>query len=227
VTGLTNRAFLETHAAPGRIGLAGGEALVNRLIRRAQRHVSDDAQWSRWSHAFLFGERRSDGHQWVIESDLEFHRKNIRLGVQENRAAKYHDEAEWRTLAVLDLGLDGAEAQRLIGEGLKLVAGRVRYSVRELLGTLIALRHPGLRGQANLLARDHALYCSAMVRHVFHRAGLDLTPGLEVKHTAPEDLARSPLIRTMYLLERETSPTKLERTRQTMGRLRARLKRKT
>jgi len=77
-----------------------------------------------WSHAFLFQGQRDDGHYWVIESDLEVHRKHIRLGAQENRTTKYFDEEVYSTLAVLDFGLSGEQVSILLREGLELVASR-------------------------------------------------------------------------------------------------------
>ncbi|HEY6168585.1 MAG TPA: hypothetical protein VI454_11135 [Verrucomicrobiae bacterium] len=210
VTGITNREFLDRFAREGRVGLSGGRMLIDRAIYRAQRHVDEAHQWSRWSHAFLFQGRRTDGHHWVIESDLQFHRRHIQLGAQENRLTKYHDEELYTTLAVLDLGLTPQQELALVREGLELVADRTRYSIRELFGTLIAMRHPKLRGKDNMLARDRALFCSALVQHVFRKAGLDLVPSLDVKNTTPEDLARSPRVRTMYLLERTQEPARLE-----------------
>jgi len=202
ITGLSNLEFLDRYAAPGRIGLAGGTALVDRLITRAQRHLDSEHRWSRWSHAFLFQGRRLDGQQWVIESDLDFSGRHIRLGVQENRVAKFADESTYTTLAILDLGLDDATATRVLTEGLELAATHTEYSVRELVGTLFAMRHPTWRARTNLLARDRCLFCSALVRHCFRAVGIDLLPGVEVKNTAPEDLARSPRLQTMWLRQR-------------------------
>ena len=54
VRGISNAEFFAKHAAPGRIGLTGGATLVDRAIRRAERHVCD-GKWSNWSHAFIFG----------------------------------------------------------------------------------------------------------------------------------------------------------------------------
>ena len=113
VEGLTNAEFFERHAAPGRIGLYGGPELINRMIGRAQRHLSDAREWSRWSHAFLFQGRRHDGHHWIVESDLDIHRKHIRLGVQENRVSKYHDDAHTTALAIIDLGLTPVQVERV------------------------------------------------------------------------------------------------------------------
>src|SRR2546421_12750858 len=145
VTGLSNRQFLERYAGPGRLGLSGGLTLIDKAICRAQRHLDADENWGSWSHAFIFQGERADGHHWVIESDLQIHRKHIQFGAQENRISKYFDEKLYTTLAVLDFGLNGPQAGALVREGLELIANRRRYSLRELVGTLIALRHTELR----------------------------------------------------------------------------------
>jgi hypothetical protein len=139
------------------------------------------------------------------------HRKHIALGAQENRVEKYHDEDFYTTLAVLDFGLDEAQAARLVGEALELVANRAKYSMRELIGTLIALREPELRARENLLSREQSLYCSAFVRQAFRKIGSELAPGVSAKNTTPEDIARSPLVRTAYILKRDLEPGKLAR----------------
>ena len=218
---MTNREFLERHARPGCIGLSGGTTLIDRAIARAERHVDPDERWSQWSHAFVFGERRADGWLWVIESDLKIHRKHIQLGVQENRVTKYHDEKLYTTLAVLDFGLPPEQVTKLLTTGLDLVANRARYSLRELLGTLIALRRPALRGRGNVLAREQCFFCSAFVQHLFRETGFDLTPGLHAKLTTPEDLARTPAPHTAYVLQREVATSKL---RALAGRLRRRVR---
>ncbi len=209
VTGLSNREFLELYARPGRIGLSGGTTLIDKAICRAERHLDEREQWGSWSHAFLFQGQRPDGHHWVIESDLQVHRKHIQLGVQENRIAKYFDEALYTNLAVLDLGLAEPQITCLLGEGLELVANRARYSLRELFGTFIALKRPDLRSRQNLLARESSLYCSALVQHLFRKAGLDLAPGVDLKNTTPEDIARTAVPHTTYLLQRQMAKSKL------------------
>lgn len=207
---LTNREFLERHAAPGRIGLSGGFTLVDKVICRAQRHLDPAEKWGAWSHAFIFQGPRADGQHWVIESDLQVHRKHIQLGVQENRVSKYYDEKFYSTLAVLDFGLTETQVSGLVRQGLELVASRARYSLRELAGTLLALRRPELRARENLLSRDCSMYCSAFVGHVFRLAGLDLAPGIDFKNTTPEDIARTGIAHTTYLLEREPPRSKLD-----------------
>ncbi len=202
VTGLSNREFLERYAGPGRIGLSGGITLIDKVICRAERHLDESEKWGAWSHAFLFQGRRLDSQHWVLESDLQVHRKHIQLGVQENRIDKYFDESLYTTLAVLDFGLTETQLGALLCEGLDLMANRARYSLRELLGTLIALRHQSLRGRNNLLARESSMYCSAFVQHLFRKAGLDLAPGVDLKNTTPEDLARTVVPHATWVLHR-------------------------
>lgn len=210
VTGLSNREFLERYAGAGRVGLSGGTTLIDKAICRAQRHLDPRQRWGVWSHAFLFEGVRADGHHWVIESDLQIQRKNIQLGVQENRVTKFFDEGMHASLAVLDFGLVGAPVATLIREGLEMVASREQYSLRELLGTLLALRHSDLRGRENLLARERSVYCSAFVQHIFRKAGLDLAPGVDVKNTTPGDIANTLLPHTAYVLQREVASSRLD-----------------
>jgi hypothetical protein len=210
VTGLSNESFLQQYAGPGRVGLSGGITLVDKAICRAQRHLYDRKKWGSWSHAFLFQGRRQDGQHWVIESDLQIHHKHIQLGVQENRISKYFDQALYSTLAVLDFGLTELQIASLLSEALELAANREKYSLRELLGTLIALKHPRLRGSDNLLAREKSLYCSAFVQYLFRKSGLDLAPGIDGKNTTPEDIACTPIPHLTWLLQRDAPPNKLQ-----------------
>jgi len=211
LTGLTNQEFLERVAKPGCIGLSAGLTWVDRAICRAQRHLDQGGNWGAWSHAFIFEGRRLDGQHWVIESDLQIHRKHIQLGAQENRISKYFDEELYSELAVLDFGLSEAQVASLLAAGLDLVANRTRYSLRELAGTLLALRHPRLRTRENLLARERSMYCSALVKTVFAQVGLDLAPGVDCKNTTPEDIARTALPHITYLLSRRSTAPKRSR----------------
>lgn len=206
ISGLSNEEFFERYAAPGRIGLVGGTSPICRLIRHTQRHLDEGREASRWSHAFILQGRRRDGQHWVVESDLEMRRKHIALGVQENRTVKFFDAGEFPQIAILDMGLDEAQTDRLLTHAYDMVVGKVRYSLRELVGTLMALRHPRLRPRDNLMARDHSAYCSAFVRQLFQHVGYDLTPGLEIKNTTPEDLCRTPLATHTWILERPEPP---------------------
>jgi hypothetical protein len=214
ISGISNQEFLERYALCGRIGLSGGDTLIDKAICRAERHLDADEKWGSWTHAFLFQGRRHDGHHWVIESDLQVHHKHIQLGVQENRISKYHDEKLYSTLAVLDFGLDESQVSALLREGLECVADHARYSLRELVGTMIALRHPELRGKGNLMSRNRSMYCSAFIRHLFEQLGLSLAPGVNLKNTTPEDIARTGLPHVMYVLRREAPKGKLKELRQ-------------
>jgi len=208
VSDLSNQQFLERYARAGLIGLSGGITLIDKAICRAERHLDERGAEPSWTHAFLFQGQRIDGHHWVIESDLQFHRKHIQLGVQENRITKYFDQNLYTTLAVLDFSLTKAQTVDLLRAALDLAADHARYSLRELAGTLLALRHPTLRGRRNLLARDRSMYCSAFIQHLFRAAGLDLAPGVDAKNTTPEDIARSGAPHLTYLLRREASPAR-------------------
>jgi len=199
---MSNQQFLQHYAKAGRIGLCNGATLIDKAICRAQRHLNSDEEWGAWSHAFLFQGQRADGHQWVIESDLQVHRKHIQLGVQENRISKYFNERLFTSLAVLDFSLSDEQVGALLREAIDLAANRARYSLRELVGTLLALRHSELRNRPNLLARENALYCSAFIQWVFRKAGLDLAPGVDFKNTTPEDIARTALPHVTYVLQR-------------------------
>jgi hypothetical protein len=213
VTGISNREFLAQYARPGRVGLTAGITLIDRAIARAERHLDAGGAWGSWTHAFLFQGPRHDGHHWVIESDIQINRKHIRLGAQENRVSKYYDEDFYTTLAVLDFSLPEATVAKLLSEGLELVATRARYSLRELVGTLIALRDPKLRAQKNPLAREKSLYCSAFIQHLFGKTGIDLAPGVHGKNTTPEDISRTQVPHVTYLLKRETPQDKLAQLR--------------
>jgi predicted transcriptional regulator YdeE len=222
IEGLTNAEFFERHAAPGRIGLYGGPELINRMIGRAQRHLDETKAWSRWSHAFLFQGRRHDGHHWIVESDLDFHRKHIRLGVQENRVTKYHDDAHTTALAVIDLGLTPAQVERVLANALEMVAQRTRYSLREIAGTAWAMRHPEWRPRGNLLARDRAFFCSAFVRHAIAAAGIDLAAGIDEKNTAPEHIMRTTVPHTKWVMARGDVP--VSKVRGLVRRVKAKLR---
>lgn len=200
----SNRAFLESHAQPGRVGVVGGTTIIENAIRRAGRHADSEKRWSLWSHTFLFEGKHADGHHWMIESDLEIHHKHVRLGVQENRITKFFDRRTYAHRAVFDFGLNDDQVRLMLREGLEMVASRSIYSLRELTGTLFALRHPKFQSRANLLAREKSCYCSAFVHHVFLKTGIDLAPGVHASHGTPEDTSCTPVPHTTFLLERGT-----------------------
>ncbi len=204
--------FIEQHAAPGRIGLCGGQQWINKLIRKAQGPLTADGHRSMWSHAFLFSERRIDGHWWVIESDLDMRTKHVRLGVQENRASRYFDGAEYPNIAILDFGLDAAQTLRVQKAALDTLAGLTTYSLSELVGTLLSLHSRRLRGSENLLSKEGALYCSAFVQHCYGAVGIQFQPGVHGKNIAPHDIETSPVPHTIHRLVRDPVKDPVPRT---------------
>ena len=208
---MNNADFIAQHAAPGRIGLCGGTDLINKLIRKAQAPLTADGRRSLWSHAFLFSEQRSDGHWWVIESDLDMRFKQVRLGVQENRVSRYFDEEAFPNLAILDFRLDAAQTRQVQVAALDLLSGLCCYSLRELAGTLLAMHSTRLRRRDNLLAQEGSLYCSAMVQHCYAAAGIEFLPGVAGKNVAPHDLDDSPVPHDTHRLIRDPGTSSLRK----------------
>lgn len=175
------------------VGLVGGSAWIDRSIRKAQKAITPDGQKSLFSHAFIVGERRADDHIWVIESDLEFHRKQIKLGVQENRLSKYFNAQEYPNIALLDFQLNPDQIKRVLSSALQLVADRAQYSLREIMGVLLAFVSQQERHSKNTLAQDRSFFCSAMVQHCFQSIPLVFEETVATKLLTPEDIYRTTL----------------------------------
>jgi hypothetical protein len=199
--GLSNLEFLKRYARPGCVGLFGGSSAIDRAIRRGQKDLHAEAKSSLWSHVVVFQGERVDGQQWLIESDFEVGKGQVRNGVQENRVDKYGSEKEWPNLAVLDFGLKDKDAQRVVVAGLDLVARRTNYDLGGILETYLAM----MRKTMGKGRDKDSTFCSAFVRAIFQHAGLDLTPGIAVQHTLPELVSRTALPHTRYLLVRDGS----------------------
>lgn len=207
VEGLTNAEFFDRYAAPGRVCLVGGESLVEKAIRRAQRRQLADRSWSHWGHVFLCEGRRVDGQHWVIESDLDPHRERTQLGVQENPIQKYHDQKAFPYLAILDFGLTDEQARVLLAEGLRLLADRTQYSLREIIALYWKLKNPADRAGENRFDRgEGAIFCSAFVQHLYLKIGIDFDPQVSTKLTTPEDIAQTAVPHTAYVTLRKTAP---------------------
>lgn len=202
ITGLSNREFIEKYAKPGSIGLVGADTPIDNSIKKMQKYITADGKSSLWSHAFLYSSKRHDGHWWIVESDLEFHRKQMHLGVQENRAEKYFDEKHFPNLAILDFNLDQEKQDLILGEALNLVHARTEYSIREVFGALYTLLKKDSRNSANKLEQENSLFCSAMVQHCYSKLNLTLGEGVALKQLAPEDIATTKLEHTQYRLIR-------------------------
>lgn len=195
---LRNQELFAAHAKAGVVGLAGGAHFIDRTIRKVQRHWRGDAPRSLYSHAFICSGVRADGQHWLLESDLEIHHKQIRLGVQENRAAKYFSAADYPNLALLDFNLSTQQTTAVMTAALDLLAGAATYSLRELLGTLIALQRPTLRSRDNLMSREGAVFCSAMVQHCFKPIEIEFASGVSIKNTTPQDIAATTAAHQRY-----------------------------
>ncbi len=190
---MTNQEFFEQYSKPGMVGLVGGSAWIDQSIMNAQKAITESGKKSYFSHAFIVGEKRADNHIWILESDLEFHRKQVKLGVQENRIQKYFDEKDYPNVAVLDFNLNAAQVQQVLGEALNLVADRTHYSLREIMGVLLSFTNKRFRNKENILAQDKAYFCSAMVQKCYSVISLQFQKDVSLKHLAPDDIYRTTL----------------------------------
>lgn len=195
---LSNLEFLKRYGKPGRVGLVGGAAAIDLGIRFAQRHLHPEKKHSLWSHALIFQGERLDGALWVIESDLEIGKGQLRNGVQENRVDKYADAKAYPNLAVLDFGLGAEEVRAMLTAGLDLLVRRTRYALGGTLKTYWAI----LKKQLEEGEEKDETYCSSFVRTLYRHVGIDLVPGVAVGHTSPEHLARTEVPHTRHVLIR-------------------------
>ncbi len=203
IKGLTNKQFVEKYAKPGCIGLVGADNVIDNSIKKAQKFITADGKFSLWSHAFMFSGIRQDGQWWIIESDLEFYKKQTRLGVQENRAEKYFDMKAVPNMAILDFGLNEKEQNKIITEGLNLVSSKTQYSISELVGVLFNFKNKADREGVNKLAKDNSLFCSAMVQHCYNKINISLADKVSLKNLAPEDIAATKRSHTQYRIVRK------------------------
>ncbi|HZE96957.1 MAG TPA: hypothetical protein VE981_08015 [Planctomycetota bacterium] len=199
ITALGNVEFMKKYAKPGCVGLFGGSSGIDRAIRVGQKDMNDEARPSLWSHVAVFEGERVDGEHWLLESDFDMGKGQLRNGVQENRIDKYGSEKEWPNVAVLDLGLKDKDVRRVVVAGLDLVAKRTKYDLPGILQTYWAMMRKTMDKGAD---RDSA-FCSAFVRAVFKVAEIDLVPGVAIQHTLPEHVSRTALPHTRYLLVRD------------------------
>lgn len=199
VTGLSNLEFFKRYAKAGCVGLFGGSSAIDRAIRRGQKELDADQKPSLWSHAAVFQGERIDGRQWLIESDFEMGKGQVRNGVQENRLEKYGDEKEWPNVAVLDFSLKEKDVEKILVAGLDLVSLRTNYDLRGIAETYWAM----MRKSMSKGREKDSTFCSALVRTMFKAAGIDLTPDIAVQHTLPEQVSRTPLPHLRYLLVRD------------------------
>jgi len=196
---MSNLEFLKKYGKPGCVGLFGGSSAVDRAIRVGQGRLDGEAKPSLWSHVAVFQGQRLDGQSWLIESDFEVGKGQLRNGVQENRIDKYESEKDWPNVGVLDLGLQDQDVRRILVAGLDLVAKRTQYDLQGILQTYWAM----MRNTMDQGLGKDSTFCSAFVRAVFQHAGIDLMPGIAVHHTLPEHVSRTPVAHIRYLMLRD------------------------
>jgi len=202
IKGLSNKEFVEQYARPGCIGLVGADTLIDNSIKKMQKYITANGKSSLWSHAFMFTGIREDGHWWIVESDLEFHFKQTRLGVQENRAEKYFDIKTIPNFAIMDFDLTDKQCKTVLGEALNLMAAKTNYSIREVFGALMNFKAKGGRGQKNKLEQDNSFFCSALVQHCYNKINIELADTIALKNLAPEDIASTKISHTEYRIVR-------------------------
>jgi hypothetical protein len=201
-TGLSNEEFFAKYAKPGRVGLIRGLSWIDQAICKAQRTFDCRKNEGTWSHAFFIQGPREDGHYWTIESDINLKQKHFRLGAQENRLSRFCNHEQVDAIAILDFDLSKDQVQLLVKEGLELIARRAEYSLREVLGTFVTLGSSRLRSGKNLWVQDHSFYCSAFVRHLLKKVGVDLYPEMDVKNTTPQDIFETKVPHQKFVLRR-------------------------
>lgn len=200
---MSNRDFFEAYAAPAAVGLVGGSYLIDKTIKKAQKKITSNKKTALFSHAFIISEKRIDEKWWVIESDLEFHRKQMKLGVQENRLDKYFDETAFPNVAVLNFNLSTEQTQLILKEALDVMANRATYSLREIFGVLFSFTNEERRKNENRFVQDNSFICSTLVQHCYGKAGLRFNSAVSLKNTTPEDIYATALPHTLQKIIRE------------------------
>ncbi len=185
---MTNAEFFEKNAGEGMIGLVGGMHFIDNGIKKAQSKITKDKKNSPFSHVFLIGEKRRDGKRWIIESDFEFHKKQIRVGVQENRIDKYADDKAYPNVAILDFKISKEHSDLLLRESLDLVAGRATYSFSEIFGMLLSFSDPAKRTAKNRFSKENAFVCSTFVQHLYGKAGIQFCKQVSGDQITPDDI---------------------------------------
>jgi hypothetical protein len=191
--------FFNQHYAPGRVGLLGQDDLKGTLIRAAEASLTTDGRPSRWSHTFLFGERRRDGRTdgsiYIFESDLSVSVRDweVQNGAMESRVVKWClDDVSHG--CVLGMDLTPAETAPLLTQALAYAYDEdhhLRYPVGELFGTLWAILTRRL-SQKNIFTEQYAVQCAGFVRLCYQAIGKDPVTGpVDLTNTSPESFYRS------------------------------------
>ncbi|MFO7639357.1 MAG: hypothetical protein R6X14_08735 [bacterium] len=202
--GLDRRLYdaLTENYARGAIVILGTRDKAGRAVRAGQRLLTRDDKPSRWSHCFLFGDRRltcsGPGRPnprlglYILESDLQlaFEQARLQNGAQENWLGKWC-RPDVEHCAVIDYRLSRREVDIVLANALHLVDRQVSYPLQDLVGTWLAIVRNRL-WSANPLKSRNAMYCSAFVRYCYRKAGRDfMRHNVSLGNTAPEHIARA------------------------------------
>lgn len=203
IPGISTEEFWKRYAKKGAVGLVGGTLWIHRAICEAQALITPDHKPSLWAHAFIFTGKRSDGFNWLAESDLVVKPLRLRImnGAQESRIDKYYGNRKALHCAVLDFGLSNADADKAVKTALDMISQKILYPVSGLIGTLLAYLS-GTEKWRNLWNTRNALYCSAFVQAAYLAAGIDLAPDVATTNTGPEHLWQARVPHTAYLLKK-------------------------
>lgn len=125
----------------------------------------------------------------ILNQILKYSIGRFVLGCKKIEFKNFLNETTYTNVAILDFGLEAGTTRRVMTAALDLLAGSTTYSVRELLETLLTLRRQSLRARDNIMSREGAFFCSAMVQHCYRVAGIDLVTGVTTKNVTPEDIA--------------------------------------
>ncbi len=185
---MTNEEFFSKYADEAMVGLVGGTHFIDESIKKAQSKITKNKVMSAMSHAFIIGEKRIDGKRWVIESDLQFNKTQILVGVQENRIDKYFDEKLFPNVALLDFGLSKPHKDQILKESLDLVASRASYSMKEIFGILLSFKPGQSRKTENRFGNRNDFVCSTFVQHLYLKTGISFNPEVSERHITPEDI---------------------------------------
>jgi len=181
--------FWQANARPGYVGLIGIRFPLARLIGKSQAPLTPDGTPSLWAHAFIF-QKGHDDIPWIYESDIGFPRRGIfhwMPQAQENPVTKW-STTRITQACVLEAGLDEGQVEAALVRAQQLISQGIRYRVRDLLATWLAIRRGKLEKE-NFLHSHDGLHCGAFVRTCLAAAGGDsVGDEIAVCNTVPEVL---------------------------------------
>ena len=190
--------FFNTHYAQGRIGLIGASDVRGWIIRNGQMGITLDKKASKWSHAFIMGEKREDGRTdgniYIFESDLHISidEWQVKNGIQENRLVKWcKDYVEYACVLGMELTADEQHAVVIKALEMAYDEEHLKYALGELFGTLWAIIFKKL-SKKNIFDDKYAVQCATFVRMCYQHIGKEILIGpTDLTHTSPEAIYQS------------------------------------